>query len=297
VVGASGQIGRRVCRGLLQRDVTVRGLTHSDAGALRLADLGVHDVVRADLSDPGSLSPIFDGVDRVMLVTRAIQQPTQELNAVDAAREADVDRIVKLSSEILYYHWDHLGASGRASPPDMVSALHGPAEERIRDTGIAGVMLRPTWFMSIHANPLAAPGFAHNQFVWPQGSAGLALVHPEDVAAVAVECLLAQSPPESPVRLTGPEELSPDQIAAGFAEATGAPLVAVSPPLKDYEVWLETLAGMPRQASRIVAPYAERPEAPLSDAVEQLLGRQARSFGEYLDDEVATTAQPGRSSS
>jgi uncharacterized protein YbjT (DUF2867 family) len=295
VVGASGQIGRRVCRGLLERDVPVRGLAHSESGARCLADIGVADVVRADLSDPPSLRPAFEGVDRVMLITRAIREPRQELNAIDAARDAGVDRIVKLSSEILYYHWDNLSASGRATPTDMVTALHGPAEEHIRGTGIASVMLRPTWFMSLHANPLTAPGFKTGQFVWPQASAGLALIHPDDVAAIALECLVAQSPPESPVHLTGPEELSPDQIAAGFAEATGAPLAAVTPSREDYEAWLETVAGMPRQASHIVAPYAERSDAPVSDAVEQLLGRRARSFAQYLAEEVVTAAPYRRS--
>jgi uncharacterized protein YbjT (DUF2867 family) len=295
VVGASGQIGRRVCRELLERDVAVRGLTHSETGARCLAELGVADIVRADLSDPPSLSRAFAAVDRVMLITRAIQNPRQELHAVDAARDAGVDRIVKLSSEILYYHWDTLRPGSRATPPDMVAALHGPAEDHIRATGIESVMLRPTWFMSLHANPLTAPGFANNQFVWPQASAGLALIHPEDVAAVAVECLVAQSPPESPVHLTGPKELSPGQIAAGFAEATGAPLVPVSPSLDDYEGWLETVAGMPRQASRIVAPYAERRNVPVSDAVERLLGRRAKNLAHYLDDEVRTATQYGRS--
>ena len=103
---------------------------------------------------------------------------------------------MKLSSDILYYHWDGAGDSDKANPSDMVTALHGPAEDRLLATGIDTVMLRPTWFMSIDANPIMAAGFSRGQFVWPSGPSGLALVHPNDVAAAAVECLLAETPPE-----------------------------------------------------------------------------------------------------
>lgn len=288
VIGASGQIGRRVCRGLLERNIAVRGLTHSRAGADRIAALGAEEVAWADLSDPGSLRPAFHGVDRVMQITRAIQEPRQEINAVDAAHSAGVDRIVKLSSEILYYHWDNVGARGKADPPDMVAALHGPAEDRIWETGVDGVMLRSTWFMNIDANPLVAAGFRQGQFVWPAGSAGLALVHPQDVGDAAVECLVAEHLPPSPVHVTGPEELSPAQIADGFSKASATPVVAASPSFEDYEIWLEKVAGMPRQASRIVEPYVRRRSAPVTNAIEQLLKRPAKTFAEYLAAEVGS---------
>ena len=287
VIGASGQIGQRVCRGLLGREVAVRGLTHSEEGATRLTALGVNDVVRADLAVPETLPEPFRGVDRVMQITRALREPQQELNAAAAAEEASVDRIVKLSSDILYYHWDGAGDSDKASPRDMVSRLHGPAEDRILATGVDSVMLRPTWFMSIDANPIVAAGFRSGQFVWPAGPSGLALVHPDDVAEAAVACLTADTVPDSPVHLTGPEELSPDQIAAGFAEARGAEIVAVRPSLEEYEDWLEEVAGMPRQARHIIEPYAARTRAPVSDGIERLLGRRATSFAEYLAGEVS----------
>lgn len=282
VIGASGQIGQHVCRGLLERNVAVRGLAHSQAGAGRIAALGVKDVMSADLSDPETLPPVFDGVDRVMLITRAVREPHQELSAIDAAQKAGVDRIVKLSSEILFYHWDDLGEIGKASPPDMVAALHGPAEDRIRDTGIDSVMLRSTWFMSIDANPFAAPGFRNGRFVWPAGHSGLALIHPQDVGEAAVECLLAQDIPVSPVYLTGPEELSPRQIAEGFSKATATPVVTVSPSLEEYADWLETVAVMPRQAIHVLEPYVWRRSTPVTDVIEQLLNRPAKSFAEYL---------------
>lgn len=286
VIGASGQIGQQVCRGLLARNIAVRGLSHSPAGADRIAALGVQDIVRADLGDPESLAPAFEGVDRVMLITRAVREPHHEIKAVEAGQKAGVNRIVKLSSEILYYHWDDLDGDGKLDPPDMVAALHGPAEDRIRDTGIDGVMLRPTWFMSIDANPFAAEGFGRGEFVWPTGASGLALVHPHDVAAAAVECLLMQDIPPSPLHLTGPEVLTPAQIADGFSSVRGVPVVAVPQSLKGYGDWLESVAGMPRHAATVIEPYAKRENTPVTGTIEQLLGRPAKSFAEYLAEIV-----------
>ncbi|MEV6639485.1 NAD(P)H-binding protein [Amycolatopsis sp. NPDC051371] len=282
VIGASGQIGRRVCRGLIQRDVPIRGLSHSPTGAMKIAASGVDDIVWGDLGDPRTLKAAFHGVDHVMQVSRAIREPRQEIHAIEAAQRAGVRRVVKLSSEILYYHWDGLSDQEKATPPDMVAALHGPAEDRILDTGIDSVMLRPTWFMSIDANPLIAAGFTKNQFVWPAGLAGLALVHPDDVAESAVECLVSEHLPPSPLHLTGPKELSSEEIAAGFSTVKDATVVAASPPLHDYEEWLETVAGMPRQAGRIFDPYVTRRHAPVTDDIEQLLHRPARNFTDYL---------------
>ena len=286
VIGASGQIGQQVCRGLLARNASVRGLSHSPAGVDRIAALGVQDIVRADLGDPESLIPAFEGVARVMLITRAVREPHHEINAVEAAQKAGVNRIVKLSSEILYYRWDDLDEDGKLDPPDMVAALHGPAEDRIRETGIDSVMLRPTWFMSIDANPFAAAGFGRDQFVWPEVASGLALVHPQDVAAVAVECLLMQDVPASPLHLTGPEVLTPPQIADGFSSARGVPVTAVAKSVAAYGDWLESVAGMPRHAATVIEPYAEREFTPVTGTIEQLLGRPAKSFAEFLAETV-----------
>jgi hypothetical protein len=46
-----------------------------------------------------------------------------------------VERIVKLSSEIQYYHWDDFAVAEREQPLDVVSALHEPSKDRIRDAG------------------------------------------------------------------------------------------------------------------------------------------------------------------
>ena len=118
--------------------------------------------------------------------------------------------------------------------------------------------------------------------MWPASSAGLALIHPDDVAAVAVECLLGASVPTDRVRLTGPSELSPQDIADGFGAHLNRPISIRTPSPPEHEQWLETIGGMPRHASAILTPFAERSTAPVTDAVLEILGRPARTFADYL---------------
>ncbi|SFO50116.1 Uncharacterized conserved protein YbjT, contains NAD(P)-binding and DUF2867 domains [Pseudonocardia ammonioxydans] len=285
VIGASGRTGWRICRGLLDRGVPVRGLTHSDDGAGRLSALGVRDVVRADLLDPATLPPAFEGVDHVMLVTRSIGDPTPEINAVGAAVGAGVRRVVKLSSDILYRTWDDVDEHERAQPPNPVAALHGPSEDHIRASGVEHVLLRSTWFAGIDENPLFGPGINAGGLVWPLGSSGLALVHPDDVAETAVHHLLVPEVQEPTLRLTGPREIGAEEIAAGFGALRGSPVEVRPVSFDAYGAWLEAVAGMPRSAARIIEPYAEPPRVPLSDAIERALGRPARTFADYLNEQ------------
>jgi uncharacterized protein YbjT (DUF2867 family) len=56
VIGASGQIGMRVCRALAAANADVRALANSDGGVDRILAAGVDGVVRADLANPASLT-------------------------------------------------------------------------------------------------------------------------------------------------------------------------------------------------------------------------------------------------
>lgn len=57
------------------------------------------DVVEIDMTDPGTLSPAFEGIDRACLLMPFVpdQTPLVE-NLVDAAVAADVDHLVRHSA-------------------------------------------------------------------------------------------------------------------------------------------------------------------------------------------------------
>src|SRR3954468_6493209 len=91
VMGARGSVGRHVLAELMARGVPVRASARRPRPG-QFPD-GV-DVRAADLTDPASLAPAFDGVERVFLY--ANHQATR--GVVNTARAAGVKRIVVMSS-------------------------------------------------------------------------------------------------------------------------------------------------------------------------------------------------------
>src|SRR3712207_2016568 len=96
VTGATGTTGFTVLRVLLDRGAEVRAMTHTPEHADVLRQTGA-EVVVADLSDPASLAPAVQGVERMYLAqTPNEHQVEQEVNAISAAEQAGVYHVVKL---------------------------------------------------------------------------------------------------------------------------------------------------------------------------------------------------------
>ena len=96
VIGAAGDLGGRVARGLIGRGIAVRAMTRR-AGA-PIHD-GVDAIVHADLRDPAALLDACAGVQRVFLVSSpSADQIALETNAIVAAERAGVEHVVKVSN-------------------------------------------------------------------------------------------------------------------------------------------------------------------------------------------------------
>jgi uncharacterized protein YbjT (DUF2867 family) len=262
----------------------VRVLAHSDSGARLLRELGARDVVRGDLADPGTLGRAFAGIERVFLLTHATRFPEQERNAVDAAAREGVSRVVKLSSEVVQIA-EGAGAVQAGAPRDIVTALHQDSEQHIRETGLAYVFLRPSWFMNIHELSFVSPGIARGTVGWLGSASPLAIVDPDDVADVARLCLLSDEAPPPVLHLTGPQALEVSDIFDLYSKASGCLIDHISMDDSEYHEWLMTDGRSSERAQTIVdmlRPFAARATVAVTDDVEHILGRPARSYPEYL---------------
>src|SRR5262245_55008512 len=86
VVGATGQVGSGVVRGLRKRGAEVTALLRPATDADAVAAMGVR-VVRGDLRDPLSLNAACEGVERVVATANTIVPRPGE--------RADFDAIVR----------------------------------------------------------------------------------------------------------------------------------------------------------------------------------------------------------
>ncbi|RCV52916.1 NAD(P)H-binding protein [Marinitenerispora sediminis] len=276
VTGATGNVGRQVVTQLRAEGVPVRALTR-DPAAARLPD-GV-TVLRGDLSDPDSLAGALDGVRAVFLVwpflTAEAAPPLLERIA------AHTSRLVYLSSA---------GVQDDAEvQADPINAFHADLERLVRATGLEWTFLR-------------AGGFATNTLQWaeqiratgvvraPFGAASRALVHEADIAAVAVRALLDDGHAGAVHVLTGPEPLTQVEQVRLIGTALERPTRFEEQP--PHEARADMLAtGWPADVvDGILGAHAEMTTGAadlVTDTVQAVTGRPARTFAEWARDHAA----------
>lgn len=207
VTGATGTVGRAVVGQLLDAGLPVRAITRNPGTAGLPAGV---EVVRADLSDPASLTSALAGVRRVFLATAGPEIPTHDANLATAATAAGIDAIVKLSS----------GRAGDDAATDPIPSWHRAGEQAVIDSGVDWTMVRPMGFMS---NALHwTHGIRQSDTVRaPFGQGRIAVVDPLDIAAVAVRALTEPGHAGEVYTLTGPQALSPGEQTETLAQLVG----------------------------------------------------------------------------
>jgi nucleoside-diphosphate-sugar epimerase len=180
LTGASGWLGTAIVHALARsdgpwfRDAVLRVLVRDRAEAERLRAIGARiEPVVGDLTDAGSLTPLFDGLGGAtdVLHTAGVIHPArvadfETVNAggtramLDAARAAGVRRFVHVSSNSPFGTNSHPGDRFRADEPYHPyygygrSKMH--AELAVFDAverGLDAVIVRPPWFYGPHQPP------------------------------------------------------------------------------------------------------------------------------------------------
>src|SRR5207302_1171854 len=174
VTGATGTTGGEVARRLIATGRQPRLLVRDPSKAREFQQTA--ETVQGDLGRPESLGPAMKGIERLYLVSAGSSGPDLEANAIEAAKQAGVRHVVKLS------------VIGADNPVLILSQWHAKSEQRLRESGLKWTMLRPGNFMS---NALGWAGTIKSQgaFYQSTGSGRWAAVDPADIGAVAVKTL------------------------------------------------------------------------------------------------------------
>lgn len=149
VTGASGQLGEKIVRALLDLHVSpfdVIALARDTAKVEELAALGVR-TREADYDQPATLATALAGVDRLVLVSGSEpgKRYPQHAAVIEAAEAAGVSRIVYTS--IL-----KADTTSNALAPE-----HLATEERLTASPIETVALRNSWYIENYTGQV--PGY------------------------------------------------------------------------------------------------------------------------------------------
>ncbi|MEU0068336.1 NmrA family NAD(P)-binding protein [Streptomyces sp. NPDC006332] len=261
VTGASGRTGSRV------------------AAASRAAGLTVRPASRAhgfDWEDPTTWAETLRDADAAYLMYPSDVGFPEAAEGIGAlAREAvglGVRRLVLLS------------ARGEEQ------AL--PTEEALKASGADWTVVRASWFSQNFSEGPLVEGLVHGELVFPAGEVEEPFIDVRDIADVVAVALAEGSRYVGrTVELTGPRLLSWREAVAEISEATGVKVTYTPVPVRAYA---ETLAGFgvpPEEVGLLVEVFEglmDGRNARLTDDVRQVLGRDARDFGDFVRDAAAT---------
>ena len=176
VTGSTGTIGSQVVQRLARQSVRTRALVRDDASKVKVP-AGV-EPVQGDMTDVASMRAVLKGIDTLFLLNAAVpDETTQALGTLDLAREAGIRRIVYFSvfNNALF---DDV-------PPFASKYL---VERAIDAQAVPATVLRPAVFMQ--NDLILRDALKVGIYLWPIGSAGVAMVDVRDIAdAVAAELL------------------------------------------------------------------------------------------------------------
>lgn len=220
ITGATGNIGGEVIKHLLTKNVPIRGLVRDLNKAANLKEQGV-ELAQGDFLHPDTLNTACQGIKKAFLVTsNDPRQVEMESNFVDAAKQAGVRHVVKVS------------VLRAGELPSTFQQWHRQVEQRLEDSGMAWTHLRPNMLMQNmrwFAQTIAQQGAIYNSV----GDTKISHADARDVAAVAAVCLTELGHENKVYVLTGPEAITFDEVAQKFSTALNRPVnyINVAPPV------------------------------------------------------------------
>jgi uncharacterized protein YbjT (DUF2867 family) len=259
VTGATGTVGRQIVVQLLEAGHSVRALTRNPAKANFPAGV---EVITGDLATPQTFASALEGVDGLHLIAFAGDDfaPLQSAPEILAlAEKAGVQRVTLL-----------LGGDTQA------------VEAAIKASRLAWTFLQPVEFMS---NMLEWVAPVREEGVIREGFASRrsAIVHEADIAAVAVAALTQEGHGGQTYTITGPESLTPVQMAQMIAAAAGRAIhFEELTPEEARARW--QAQGFPDETIEFFFwVYGNTPEIGYTvvPTVEQVTGRPARSVAQW----------------
>jgi uncharacterized protein YbjT (DUF2867 family) len=237
VVGATGNTGSVVAETLVSRKQPVRIVVRSAEKGAAWKAKGA-EIAVASLDDVSALTKAFEGAKGAYLLVPPnygaaawlADQCARMDRAAEAVKKSGISHVVFLSS---------VGGHIAEGTGPIKAARYG---EQVLGKAVHNLtVLRPSYFMDNWAPVLDV---AKGQGVLPTFIAPQAMVpmiSTRDIGRVGAEQLMAGGKGKQIVELAGPEEYSPEQVAAVLSQILGrevsaqhAPLSAVGPTFKSF---------------------------------------------------------------
>ena len=277
VTGGTGAVGSELLRLLSQAGVATRALTRNPQKAPTLPGV---TWVAGDLAKPETLTPAFEGAQKLFLLTSYYEDMvTLQHNAIAAARAAGVTHVVKVSA---------FAASDHSRAP--IGRWHYQVEKELEESGLGWTILRPHHFMQnllAQAEYIVKDGVVYSA----SGDGKIPYIDPRDIAAVAFVTLTQPGHLGKKYVLTGGEAISYRQAAEIIGATIGKPVrfVDESPDQARARRVREGLPPAVIESALAISAYqrAGGKTVTITNTIADLTGRPPRTVGDFVREHAA----------
>jgi uncharacterized protein YbjT (DUF2867 family) len=227
IMGATGNTGSAVAETLLSWKQPVRIVVRSADKTASWEAKGA-EIAVASLDDVSALTKAFEGANGLYLLVPPnygaslwlADQRARMDRAAEAVKSSGIGHVVFLSS---------VGGHIAEGTGPIRAARSG--EQKLGEVAKNLTILRPCYFMENWAPGI---GIAKSQGILPTFIAPrvkVPMIATRDIGRVGAEQLMAGGTGKQIVELAGPEEYTPDEVAAALGQILGKPVSAQHAPL------------------------------------------------------------------
>ena len=273
ITGATGKTGSATAKSLSEKGEIFRALIRNEEKKEGLESLG-GEVVIGSIENTEVVNQSMQGVKTVLvLLPNSESQLALEKQLVDSAKQAGVERIVKMSS---------IEATPDATSP--IPKLHLESEEYIKQSGLAWTMIKPNFYMQ---NLLASAGTIKEQgkIFLPMGDGKTGMIDTTDVGKVLAKVLSEDGHESMNHEITGPEILSFYEVAEIFSQVLGKQVDYVDVPMDAYKETLGQFLTNQWHLDAVIDLFKGIAEGGIEDKTDtfnELMGETPKSLSQFL---------------
>jgi NAD(P)H dehydrogenase (quinone) len=246
VTGITGNIGGKVAHNLLAVHLPVRAVLRDASKAPVWAQRGC-EIAIADFGSAPSLAAAFAKAEAVFVLVPSNFDPAHDFPEAQAIAATLKSALEKAAPGRVVY----LSTIGAQAAQSNLLTQHSIIEQALKELPLPITFLRPAWFME-NSSWEVAP--ARDSGVIPSFLQPLAkpvpMVATADIARVAAELLQERWTGHRVVELEGAHRVTPNEIAATFADLLGRPVRMEAVPRETWESWFKS-QGMRNPVPRI----------------------------------------------
>ncbi len=231
IMGITGQVGGAVGRTLLAATQPVRAVVRDAGKGQAWADRGC-EVALADVEDATSLTAAFRGAEGVFVLVPPNFDPSPGFSEARAVAVILTAALAATHPARVVY----LSTIGAQVSQSNLLTQHTIIERAIGQLPMPMTFLRPAWFMeNSRWDVMQARGKGLiPSFLQPLDKP-VPMVATEDIGRVAAGLLQETWTGRRIVELEGPQRVTPNDIAATFANLLGRPVRAEAVPRESWE--------------------------------------------------------------